>query len=145
MQALSEAERIRTPQNYVQLVLPRDIIDRHEVRNVHAVRSFALSLLQSSGSLTSVNKVANDLKARGIAVGKNTLHALLDHITDAFLLFTVPIFNRSLRVREANPKKVYAVDPGLAFAVAHAGVADLGAHLENAVYLELRRALHGDP
>ena len=143
VQALAEDERIQTLQNYVQLVLLRDIIDRHEVRNVHAVRAFALSLLQSSGSLTSVHKVANDLKSRGIAVGKDTLYALLDHFTDAFLLFTVPIFNRSLRVREANPKKVYAVDPGLAFAVAHAGASNLGARLENAVYLELRRGLHG--
>ena len=143
VQALAEVERIQALQNYVQLVLLRDIIDRHEVRNVHAVRSFALSLLQSSGSLTSVNKVANDLKSRGIAVGKDTLYALLDHFTDAFLLFTVPVFSRSLRVREANHKKVYAVDPGLAFAVAHAGVSNLGARLENAVYLELRRGLHG--
>jgi len=38
---------------------------------------------------------------------------------------------------------VYAVDPGLAFAVAHAGASNLGARLENAVYLELRRGLHG--
>ena len=143
VQELDEGERIQTLQNYVQLVLLRDIIDRHEVRNVHAVRFFALSLLQSSGSLTSVNKVANDLKSRGIAVGKDTLYDLLDYFTDAFLLFTVPVFNRSLRVREANPRKVYAVDPGLAFAVAPAGVSNLGARLENAVYLELRRRLRG--
>jgi predicted AAA+ superfamily ATPase len=143
VQRLEEAERIQTLQNYVQLVLLRDIIDRHQVRNVHAARLFALSLLQSSGSLTSVNKVANDMKSRGIAVGKDTLYDLLDHFTDAFLLFTIPVFNRSLRVREANPKKVYAVDPGLAFAVAPAGVSNLGARLENAVYLALRGGLRG--
>ena len=143
VQGLAEAERIQTLQDYVQLVLLRDIIDRHEVRNVHAVRSFALALLQASGSLTSVNKLANDLKSRGIAVGKDTLYGLLDYLTDAFLLFTIPVFNRSLRVREANPKKAYAIDPGLAFAVAPAGVSNLGPRLENAVYLELRRRVHG--
>ncbi|MDZ4655079.1 MAG: ATP-binding protein [Coriobacteriia bacterium] len=143
VQGLNETERIQTLQDYVQLVLLRDIIDRHEVKNVHAVRYFALALLQSSGSLTSVNKLANDLKSRGIAVGKDTLYNLLAHFKDAFLLFTIPVFDRSLRVREANPKKVYAIDPGLAFAVAPAGVSDLGARLENAVYLELRRRLRG--
>jgi predicted AAA+ superfamily ATPase len=143
VQALAETERIQILQDYVALVLLRDIIDRHEVKNVHAVRFFALSLLQSSGSLTSVNKLANDLKSRGIAVGKDTLYDLLDYFTDAFLLFTIPVFNRSLRVREANAKKVYAIDPGLAFAVAPAGVSNLGARLENAVYLELRRRLRG--
>ena len=143
VQNLDEAARIQTLQDYVQLVLLRDIIDRHEVRNVHAVRYFALSLLQSAGSLTSVNKLANDLKSRGIAVGRDTLYALLDYFTDAFLLFTIPVFDRSLRAREANLKKVYAVDPGLQFAVAPAGVSNLGARLENAVYLELRRRLRG--
>jgi hypothetical protein len=143
VQGLVEAERIQTLQDYVQLVLLRDIIDRHEVRNVHAVRSFALALLQASGCLTSVNKLANDLKSRGIAVGRDTLYSLLDYFTDAFLLFTIPVFNRSLRVREANPKKAYAIDPGLAFAVAPAGVSNLGSRLENAVYLELRRRVHG--
>lgn len=143
VQELVEAERIQTLQDYVQLVLLRDIIDRHEVKNVHAVRFFALALLQSSGSLTSVNKIANGLKSRGIAVGKDTLYDLLDFFVDAFLLFTIPVFNRSLRVREANPKKAYAIDPGLAFAVSPAGVSNLGARLENAVYLELRRRLRG--
>ncbi|MCG2807165.1 MAG: ATP-binding protein, partial [Coriobacteriia bacterium] len=140
---LVDAERIQTLQDYVQLVLMRDIIDRHGIRNVHAARFFALALLQSAGSLTSVNKLANDLKSRGIAVGKDTLYDLLDYFVDAFLLFTIPIFDRSLRVREANPKKVYAIDPGLAFAVSPAGVSNLGARLENAVYLELRRRLRG--
>lgn len=143
VQVLVEAERIQTLQDYVQLVLLRDIIDRHEVKNVHAVRFFALALLQSSGSLTSVNKMANYLKTLGIAVGKDTLYGLLDHFVDAFLLFTIPVFDRSLRVREANPKKVYAIDPGLAFAVSPAGVSNLGARLENSVYIELRRRLRG--
>lgn len=143
VQEQDEAERIQTLQDYVQLVLLRDVIDRHEIKNVHAVRFFALALLQSSGSLTSVNKIAKDLKSRGITVGKDTLYDLLDYFVDAFLLFTIPVFDRSLRVREANPKKAYAIDPGLSFAVSPAGVSNLGARLENAVYLELRRRLRG--
>jgi len=143
VQSLAEEERIQTLQDYVQLVLLRDVIERHGIKNAHAVRFFALALLQSAGSLASVNRLANDLKSRGVAVGKDTLYSLLDHFTDAFLLFTIPVFDRSLRVREANPRKVYAIDPGLAFAVSPAGVANLGARLENTVYLELRRRLRG--
>lgn len=143
VQRMAEQDRVQALQDYVQLVLLRDIIDRHDVKNAHAARFFALSLLQSAGSLNSVNRVANDLKSRGIAVGKDTLYNLLDYFTDAFLLFSVPVFARSLRARESNPRKIYAVDPGLAFAVAPAGVSDAGARLENTVYLELRRRLRG--
>lgn len=120
VQRTDEAGRIQTLQDYVQPVLLRDVIDRHEMKNAHAARSFALSLLQSSGSLTSVNRIANDLKSRGIAVGRDTLYSLQDYFTDAFLLFSVPIFSRSLRAREVNARKVCAIDPGLVFAVASA-------------------------
>ncbi len=44
---------------------------------------------------------------------------------------------------EANRKNIYAIDPGLAFAVAPAGVSDLGSRLEDTVYLELRRRIRG--
>lgn len=143
VQVLGEGERIQALQDYVELVLLRDVLERHGLRSVHAARYFALALLQSVGSPTSVNKLGNDLRSRGLGVGKDTLYELLDHFIDAFLLFSIPVFDRSLRVREVNPKKVYAVDPGLAFAVAPAGVSNLGARLENAVYLELRRRYRG--
>lgn len=139
IQLLDETERIQVLQDYVELVLLRDIIERHRVRNLHAVRYFSRALLQSSGSLVSVNKLSNDLKSQGVAVGKDTLYDLLDYFVDAFLLFTVPIFSRSLRIRRSNPRKIYAIDPGLYYAISPSGASNLGARLENAVYLELRR------
>jgi predicted AAA+ superfamily ATPase len=139
VQLLEETERIQILQDYVKLVLLRDIIERYQERNIHAVKYFSRALLQSSSSLVSVNRLSNDLRSQGVAVGRDTLYELLDHFVDAFLLFTVPIFSRSLRVRQANPRKIYAIDPGLFYAVSPAGVSNRGARLENAVYIELRR------
>jgi len=53
----------------------------------------------------------------------------------------VPIRSRSARQRAVNPRKVYAIDPGLAMAMYRAGAQNRGAQLENAVYLDLRRRL----
>lgn len=139
VQRTDELTRLKVLQDYVDLVLLKDIVERHSVTNVHAARAFARSLLQSSGRLFSVNKTYNDLKSRGTGVGKDLLHALLDHFADAFLVFTVPVFRKSLRARQTNPRKVYAIDPGLAHAVSHVSSEDLGQRLETAVYLELRR------
>jgi len=139
VQLLDEMERIQVLQDYVKLVLLRDIIERHQVRNLHAVNYFSRALLRSSGSLASVNKMAKDLRSQGVAVGRDTLYELLDHFVDAFLLFTVPIFSRSLRVQRTNPRKIYAIDPALFYAMSPAGVSNRGARLENAVYIELRR------
>jgi len=54
-------------------------------------------------------------------------------------MHAVPIFKQSERARASNPRKVYAIDPGLAWAMSHAIAVDLGARLETAVFLELRR------
>ena len=64
----------------------------------------------------------------------------MDHLTDAFLLYPVPIHTRSERVRRVNPQKVYLVDTGLLSAASGDITGDRGALLENLVYLHLRRA-----
>ncbi|MCZ7663821.1 MAG: ATP-binding protein [Thermoleophilia bacterium] len=139
VQNMDARVRVQVLQDYVELVLLRDVIERHSISNVHAARAFTRAVLLAHGSRFSVNKTYNDLRSRGVEVGKDTLHALLDHLTDAFLVFGIQAFRRSLRARQVNPRKMYAVDPGLAFATSHAATADLGARLETAVYLELRR------
>jgi len=65
----------------------------------------------------------------------------LDHLADAFLFFLVSLDSRSEKTRMVNPRKVYAVDPGLALAMYSGGSVNRGALLENAVYLELRRRM----
>ncbi len=136
------AERLQTLQDYVELVLVRDVVERHGMQNVAATRAFARLLLQSPAQTFSVNKAYADLRSRGLSVSKDTLHALLDHFQDAYLVFAIPVFNRSVRVQATNPRKLYAIDPGLAAAMSHVTATDLGARLENAVFLELRRR-HG--
>ncbi len=44
---------------------------------------------------------------------KNTLHAYLAHLEDAFLVRAVPIATDSERRRMVNPRKAYPIDPGL--------------------------------
>ena len=139
VQGLDVRVRIQILQDYVELVLLRDVIERHRITNVPATRAFAAGLLQNTGNLFSVNKAYRDMKSRGIDVGKDTLYGLLDILEDSYLAFNVSVFRSSHRARQAVPKKVYAVDPGLALAVSHVAAEDLGARLETAVYLELRR------
>ena len=134
-------QRMQTLQDYVELVLLRDVIERHGVENAVAARAFSRMLLQSSGHRFSVNKVHQDLRSRGLSVSKDTLHGLLAHFEDAYLVQTVPIFSTSERVAATNPRKVYAADPGLAAAVSHALATNLGARLETAVFVELRRRM----
>lgn len=138
---LDERERVQTLQDYFELVVVRDTVERHRLANIPAVRALLLTLVQSSGRLFTVNKTYHDLRSRGVDVGKDLLHALVGHASDAYLAFTVGRFSRSARERAVRPRKVYAVDPGLASALSLATTRDIGVRLETAVYLELRRRL----
>ncbi|MDP2181981.1 MAG: ATP-binding protein [Actinomycetota bacterium] len=141
VQGLEYPERVRTLQDYVELVVVRDVIERHGGASPSSARWFALSLLRQTGSLFSVNKTYQSMRSLGIEVGKNTLHALLDHLTDAYLVSPVSAFRVSHSERVRLPRKIYAIDPGLALAVSVAAAENVGARLETAVYVELRRRL----
>lgn len=147
VQSMELVDRRRTLQDYVDLVTFRDVVDRWDADNRVALKWLVGQLLSSFSREFSVNRLYNDLKSQGVPIGKDTLHSYLGHLTDARLVHTVSIRRASSRARQVNPRKVYAVDPGLASAVAHPSADDTGHLLENAVYLELRRRysrLHDD-
>jgi predicted AAA+ superfamily ATPase len=140
VQALDEATRVRVLQDYLDVAILRDLIERHEIANPVALRRFVRQLMNAPAGLFSVNKLYDDLKSQGLAVSKDSLHAWLDHIQDAFVFFAIPIHTSSERSRQIHPRKVYAIDPGLVTACARRGSADIGQLLETAVFIELRRA-----
>jgi uncharacterized protein len=139
VQAISEDLRARVLQEYIDVVIFRDVVERHGVDNLPALRYLERKLLASPAGRFSVSKLFNDLKSQGMRVGKDTLYEYLAHLEDSFLLFTTAIASPSARVRQVNPRKCYPIDPGLAAAVSFRASADTGHLLESAVYLELRR------
>jgi len=147
VQSMEPVDRRRTLQDYVGLVTFRDVVDRWDAANLVALKWLVAQLLSSFSREFSINKLHNDLRSQGIPAGKDTLHTYLEHLIDARLVHTVSIRRASYRARQVNPRKAYAVDPGLAAAVAHPSADDTGHLLENAVYMELRRRysrLHDD-
>lgn len=131
--------RIRILQDYLNVVILRDLVERYQITGTVALRYLIRHLINSAAALFSVNKFYNDLKSQGIAVSKNTLHQYLEHLADAFLIFQVPIHTHSERARMVNPRKVYAIDPGLVRACSRSLRPNWGRLLENQVFLELRR------
>jgi hypothetical protein len=126
-------------QSYVDVVVLRDVIERHAVHNTAALRAMIRHLLSSPASRFSVNKFYNSLRSQGLSCTKNDLYEYLDHLKDAFLVYAVPIHSDSEAVRRVNPQKHYAVDTGMLSAVSVRSHLDRGALLENLAFLHLRR------
>ncbi|MBU0500356.1 MAG: ATP-binding protein [Gammaproteobacteria bacterium] len=139
VQGIEAPYRLRILQEYVDVVILRDIVERHAVTNIPPLRYLIRHLLGAPATNFSVNKFHNDLKSQGIACGKNALHEYLAYLEDAYLLFPVPIYSRSIRKQQVNPRKIYPVDSGLALAFRHGPGKDSGRLLETLVFLELRR------
>ncbi len=133
--------RIGLLQGYVDTVIFRDVAERHGIANLSALRAFVRQLLRQPASLLSVTKIHADFRSRGISISKETLLALLGHLEDAFLVFTVPVASRSERRQQVNPRKLYVADHSLSAAFNPASGPDRGHHLENLVACELMR--HG--
>ena len=117
----------------------RDVIERHRVSHPVALRWMVRQLLGNACGLFSINKFHRDLRSQGIPVAKDTLHAYLLHLEDAFLIRAVPIATDSERRRMVNPRKAYPIDPGLIPVFDRSGKANRGHALETAVALELER------
>ncbi len=139
VQGISQDLRVRVLQEYVDVVIFRDVVERHGVDNLPALRYLERKLLASPAGKFSVSKLFNDLKSQGMRVGKDTLYEYLAHLEDSFLLATVAIASPSARVRQVNPRKCYPIDPALSAALSFRASGDFGHLLETAVYLELRR------
>ncbi|NGX34611.1 MAG: hypothetical protein K1060chlam1_00964 [Candidatus Anoxychlamydiales bacterium] len=131
--------RQRILQEYIDIVLLRDIIERHKIKNSSLVKYMILSMIHNVSNPFTINKFYNELKSKGYKTSKDILYEYADYIEDAYLAFSVPIFDKSIRKAQTNPKKIYAIDPGIVRAVTLNYDGDLGKLFENVIYLDLRR------
>jgi predicted AAA+ superfamily ATPase len=75
-------------------------------------------------------------------VAKDDVYAFIRHLTDAYLFFQLPIWTRSEKKRQVNPKKMYVIDNGILDAYSTQITENNGAFLENLVFITLRRKGH---
>lgn len=139
VQGIEKRDRMALLRGYVDLMVLRDVIERHRVSNVEALRRLQRHLLSNPAGRFSVSRFHRDLRAEGLAVGEETLHHQLGYLADAFLVRPVTMHTASERKRMRNPRKVYPIDPGLIPVWERAGRENLGRSLETAVLLELER------
>jgi uncharacterized protein len=138
-QGLDLAHRRQLLQGYIDVLLLRDVIERHRVANSTALRWLVRRLLSSPAGLFSVTKFSADLKSQGIPVTRDHLYAFLSHLEDAFLLHSIPVATDSEKRRQVNPRKAYPADPALIPVFDRSGKANTGHALETTIFIELQR------
>ena len=131
--------RRKTLQEYIDVVIYRDILERHNIKNPSVLKYMIMSMMHNVSNPFTINKFYNDIQSQGYSIGKDILYDFADYIEDTYLAFSVAMYDESIRKVHTNPKKIYAIDPGLVRAVTLYFNENLGRLFENVIFLDLKR------
>lgn len=118
-----------------QDILIKDLIVRFKIRETKVFREIALYLLSNMTAPMSFNNVRKMVGVKSVTSVKN----YIDFFEEAYLFFSLFKFDYSIKKQIINDRKVYAVDTGIANAVAFRFSENIGRNLENLVFIELKR------
>ncbi|MCK4614447.1 MAG: ATP-binding protein [Thermoplasmata archaeon] len=137
--------KLRILQEYVEVMLVRDVIERYGIKNVNVLKSLYGGLISSTSSTFSTHKFYNYLKSRGVSTSKNTLYEYTKHLKDVYAIILLGSFDYSLRKVQQSLAKPYPIDPGLLFIRSFRFSRDLGNSIEAIVAIELFRMRSQNP
>lgn len=125
-------------QTVCESILLKDVVSRFSVRNVPLLQRLLRFAADSVGSPHSALSISKFLKSQKLSLNAETVETYIGHLEAAQLLHRVPRWDvrgkRHLEVAE----KLYLGDTGL-FQGILGRPGEIGATLENLVFLELRR------
>ena len=116
-------------------VLYRDIATRYRLEAVTALKELGFYLLSNPSGLVSFNKLKDQFHLGSV----NTIKSYIDYMENSWLVFTLNLYDFSIKRQQIAAKKVYCIDTGLSNAVGFRFSPNTGKLLENLIFLALRR------
>ena len=119
-------------------IMLKDIIERHDIRNIPFLNNLIAFYADTTGKLTSANSISKYMKSQEENVSSNLILLYRGFYAEAFLIDVVPRFDiHGKKLFESN-EKVYWDDLGLRNLKAEGGMDSyIEKVIENAVYKQL--------
>ena len=119
-------------------IMLKDIIERHDIRNVPFLNNLIAFYADTTGKLTSANSISKYMKSQGENVSSNIVLLYRSFYEEAYLLNAVSRYDiHGKKILESN-EKVYWDDLGLRNLKAEGGMDSyIEKVIENAVYKHL--------
>ena len=123
--------------NIYAAILFKDIVARHNIRNVNLLENLVRYVADNAGNLLSAKSISDFLKSQKIKVTPNVILSYLSFLEQAF--FVLKVSRTELRGKKIfeTGQKYYLEDLGLRHSLLGYRTTDIGKVLENIVYLHL--------
>lgn len=123
--------------NIYAAILFKDIVARHNIRNVSLLENLVSYVADNVGNLLSAKSISDFLKSQKIKVTPNVILSYLSFLEQAF--FILKVNREELRGKKIFEigQKYYLEDLGLRHSLLGYRTSDIGKILENIVYLHL--------
>ncbi|MBO6079429.1 MAG: ATP-binding protein [Bacteroidales bacterium] len=120
-------------------IMLKDIIERHDIRNIPFLNNLIAFYADTTGKLTSANSIAKYMKSQHENVSANLVLLYRGFYAEAYLLDIVPRYDiHGKKIFESN-EKIYWDDLGLRNLKAEGGMDSyIEKVIENAIYKHLR-------
>ncbi len=130
--AKDETTKRRRLEQYIDDIVTKDILEKYELSNASQLKALIKFFLNNPGIKISANKLGKQL-----SIHKDTAQKYIEYIKDTFLIFEVPYFSYSAKVKYigAQAPKYYCIDNGLHTITTTKE--NKGTLLENAVAIKL--------
>jgi uncharacterized protein len=119
-------------------ILYRDIATRYRIEEVRALKELAFYLMSNPTSQVSFNKLKEQFRLGSV----NTIKNYIEYLENSWLIFTMKVYDYSVKRQQIAAKKVYSIDTGLVKAIGFSLSPNTGKLMENAAFLALRRKTH---
>ena len=120
--------------HYFEDIVNKDLVKRHKIRKpakLNSLAKFYLTNISSSVTFNSLEKF--------LSVSADTVEKFSHYFEDAYLVFFLKRFSFKVKEQEKSPRKVYAIDTGLANVLGFRFSRNLGRLAENIIFVELLR------
>ena len=132
---LKDVDRREYLTTLLRSILYKDIVVRHRIRSPQGLEDLTTYLMSNVGQECSLNRLTQVTRVKSL----RTVEKYLNHLEEAFLVFSLRRFSFKVREQLRANRKVYCTDNGLVASASFCFSSDLGKLYENLVAIRLHR------
>ena len=124
---------------YFNTMMLRDIIQRYNISKPQQCTKLLGYYFSNMAKPHTLKASYEYIKSAGLPTSRDALRSYTEIAEDSYMLYSIPMFSKSLKEKERNYSKIYPIDWGLAQHTSPVWDGYLSRALETMVFIELKR------